>query len=128
MRNRLRPGSPESSFGATLRQTEIGLEIFGPTLVGAKTSANVQFDFAGGFPSTPNGVNFGIVRMQTASVRLDWQHTSVIGGQDSLFISPLSPTSFASLPFRRLPTRETCGAGRRNFASSIASIFPTNRR
>jgi hypothetical protein len=92
------PGTTsQASFGATLRQTEIGLEIFGPTLAGAKSSANVQFDFAGGFPSTPNGVNFGIVRMQTASVRLDWQHTSVIAGQDSLFISPLSPTSFASL-------------------------------
>ncbi|MGC2189861.1 MAG: hypothetical protein WA607_15665, partial [Candidatus Sulfotelmatobacter sp.] len=90
-------GSPQSSFGATLRQSEIGLEIFGPTLAGAKSSASVQFDFAGGFPSTPNGVNFGVVRMQTASVRLDWQHTSVIAGQDSLFISPLSPTSFASL-------------------------------
>jgi hypothetical protein len=57
----------------------------------------VQFDFAGGFPSTPNGVNFGLVRLQTASVRLDWEHTSVVAGQDSLFISPLSPTSFASL-------------------------------
>jgi hypothetical protein len=91
------PGSPQGSFGATLRQSEIGLEIFGPTVGGAKSSANVQFDFAGGFPSTPNGVNFGLVRLQTASVRLDWQHTSVIGGQDSLFISPLSPTSFASL-------------------------------
>jgi hypothetical protein len=92
------PGaSSQASFGATLRQTEIGLEIFGPTLAGAKSSANVQFDFAGGFPSTNNGVNFGLVRLQTASVRLDWQHTSVIAGQDSLFISPLSPTSFASL-------------------------------
>ncbi len=91
------PGDSAASFGATLRQSEIGLEIFGPTLAGAKTSANVVFDFAGGFPSTPNGVNFGIARMQTASLRLDWQHTSVIAGQDSLFISPLSPTSFASL-------------------------------
>jgi hypothetical protein len=91
------PGDSATSFGATLRQTEIGLEIFGPTLEGAKSSANVLFDFAGGFPSTPNGVNFGIARIQTASVRLDWQNTSVIAGQDSLFISPLSPTSFASL-------------------------------
>ena len=92
------PGSTsETSLGATLRQTEIGLEIFGPTLAGAKTSANVQFDFAGGFPAAPNGVNFGIVQMQTASLRLDWKNTSVIAGQDSLFISPLSPTSFASL-------------------------------
>ncbi len=91
------PGDSPASFGATLRQTEIGLEIFGPTLAGAKSLANVQFDFAGGFPSTPNGVSFGLVRLQTASLRLDWKHTSVIAGQDSLFISPLSPTSFASL-------------------------------
>ena len=91
------PGISQTSFGATLRQTELGLEIFGPTLAGAKSSANVVFDFAGGFPDTNNGVNFGIVRMQTASLRLDWKNTSVIAGQDSLFISPLSPTSFASL-------------------------------
>jgi hypothetical protein len=92
------PGSTsQASFGATLRQTEIGLEIFGPTLAGARSSANLQFDFAGGFPTTPNGVDFGIARIQTASLRLDWEHTSVIAGQDSLFISPLSPTSFASL-------------------------------
>ncbi|MFZ0817938.1 MAG: hypothetical protein WAM78_20605, partial [Candidatus Sulfotelmatobacter sp.] len=90
-------GAPQASFGATLRQTEIGLEIFGPAVAGAKTSANVQFDFAGGFPSTPNGVNFGLVRLRTASLRLDWDHTSIVGGQDSLFFSPLSPTSFASL-------------------------------
>jgi hypothetical protein len=90
-------GSSASSFGATLRQSEIGLEIFGPTLAGAKSSANIQLDFAGGFPSTPNGVNFGIARLQTGSFRLDWQHTSVVAGQDTLFVSPLSPTSFASL-------------------------------
>jgi hypothetical protein len=91
------PGASKASFGATLRQSEIGVEVFGPTLAGAKSSANVQLDFSGGFASTPNGVDFGIARLQTASVRLDWRHTSVIAGQDSLFISPLSPTSFASL-------------------------------
>jgi hypothetical protein len=93
----VQPGTNQGSFGATLRQTEIGLEIFGPTLAGAKSSANVQFDFAGGFAATNNGVSFGLVRMQTASLRLDWKQTSVIAGQDSLFFSPLSPTSFASL-------------------------------
>jgi len=92
------PGlSPLATVGATLRQSEIGLEIFGPKVAGARTSADLQLDFAGGFPNTGNGVNFGLVRLQTASLRLDWDHTSVIAGQDSLFISPLSPTSFASL-------------------------------
>lgn len=90
-------GSPQATLGATLRQSEIGLELFGPTLAGARSSADVQLDFAGGFPATGNGVNFGIVRLQTASLHLDWEHTSLVAGQDSLFISPLSPTSFASL-------------------------------
>jgi len=91
------PGSSLAAIGATLRQSQIGLEVFGPNLAGAKTSGDIQMDFAGGFPATGNGVNFGFARLQTASVRLDWEHTSVIAGQDSLFISPLTPTSFASL-------------------------------
>jgi hypothetical protein len=85
------------NFGATLRQSEIGLEVFGPTLAGAKTSADLQADFAGGFPNTWNGVNSGIFRLRIASARLDWDNTSIVAGQDDLFISPLSPTSFASL-------------------------------
>ena len=90
-------GSPLATLGATLRQSEIGLELFGPNVHGARTSADVQLDFAGGFPAAGNGVNFGIARLQTASLRFDWEHTSIIAGQDALFISPLSPTSFASL-------------------------------
>ena len=90
-------GSPHSTAGATLRQSEIGFEIFGPTVAGARTSADIQLDFAGGFPATGNGVDFGIVRLQTGELRFDWEHSSVVAGQDSLFISPLSPTSFASL-------------------------------
>src|SRR5690348_7178642 len=91
------PGWPQANLGFSMRQSEIGLELFGPTVAGAKTSADIQFDFAGGFPSTGNGVNFGIVRLQTGSLHLDWKNTSITAGQDSLFISPLSPTSFASL-------------------------------
>jgi hypothetical protein len=90
-------GAPLATFGATLRQSELGLEIFGPNVFGARATANIQFDFAGGFPATGNGENFGIVRLQTGNLRLDWGHTSIIAGQDTLFISPLAPTSFASL-------------------------------
>ena len=68
-----------------------------PDIWGARTSANVNFDFGGGFPATDNGVDSGLVRLRTAAVRLDWKSTSVIAGQDQLFLSPLSPTSFASL-------------------------------
>lgn len=92
------PGAaPVATIGATLRQSQIGLELFGPTVGGARTSADVTLDFAGGFAGTGNGVNSGLVRLQTANVRFDWENTSVVAGQDSLFISPLSPTSFATL-------------------------------
>ncbi|MGH9516438.1 MAG: hypothetical protein ACRD3P_12270 [Terriglobales bacterium] len=86
------------AFGATLRQSELGLEVFGPELAGAKTRGQVQLDFGGGFPAGAlDGVNTGIVRLRTANMRMDWDNTSLIVGQDSLFISPNSPTSFASL-------------------------------
>jgi hypothetical protein len=93
----LGPNQGNGNFGATLRQSEIGLEAFGPTLAGAKTSAALQADFSGGFPNTWNGVNSGIFRLRIASMRMDWGSTSVVVGQDDLFISPLAPTSFASL-------------------------------
>jgi hypothetical protein len=91
------PGNPKGDFGASLRQSELGLEVFGPRLAGAKTTGNLQFDFSGGFPNTFNGVNYGLVRLRIASLRMDWDHTSIVAGQDNAFISPLSPTSFASL-------------------------------
>jgi regulator of replication initiation timing len=95
------PSSPEgsnSSFGATLRQSELGVEVFGPNVAGAKTSGEVHFDFGGGFPvGALDGVNTGLVRMRTATVHLDWESSSLVAGQDGLFLSPLSPTSFASL-------------------------------
>jgi hypothetical protein len=91
------PGYSDGSFGATLRQSEIGFEVFGPTVAGAKTRADLQLDLGGGFLAVPNGVNSGLLRMRTGTMRLDWAHTSLIAGQDSLFFSPNSPTSFASL-------------------------------
>jgi hypothetical protein len=90
-------GDSGGSFGATLRQSEIGFETFGPAVAGAKTSADLQLDLAGGFPQVPNGVNSGLVRLRTGTMRMDWTNTSVVVGQDGIFFSPNSPTSFASL-------------------------------
>jgi regulator of replication initiation timing len=91
------PLDSKGSFGATLRQSELGFEVFGPDVFGAKTSGNIQVDFAGGFPEVPDGVNFGLLRLRIADMRLDWDRTALVMGQDNIFISPLSPTSFASL-------------------------------
>jgi hypothetical protein len=91
------PGQPSGSFGATLRQSEVGLEAFGPTVAGAKTTADLQLDLAGGFPAVPNGVSSGFMRLRTATLRMDWTNTSIVVGQDGIFFSPNSPTSFATL-------------------------------
>jgi outer membrane murein-binding lipoprotein Lpp len=90
-------GNSGGSFAATLRQSEIGLETFGPNIAGAKIKADLQLDLAGGFTTVPNGINSGLVRLRTGTLRMDWANTSVVGGQDSIFFSPNSPTSFASL-------------------------------
>jgi regulator of replication initiation timing len=90
-------GFSGGSFGGTLRQSQIGLEIFGPRLGGARTRADLQMDFAGGFPQSLNGVNTGLVRLRTGTIHIDWERTSIVGGQDGLFFAPQSPTSFASL-------------------------------
>jgi hypothetical protein len=91
------PAYTQGSFGATLRQSQIGLEVFGPRVAGARTRADIQLDLGGGFLSAPNGVNAGLFRLRTGTIHLDWTNTSVVAGQDGLFFSPNSPTSFASL-------------------------------
>lgn len=91
--------SLESSraFGASLRQSQVELNAFGPDIAGAHTSANIKFDFSGGLASSPNGVTMGVVRLRTGTIHLDWPNTSIVAGQDNLFFAPLMPTSLASL-------------------------------
>jgi hypothetical protein len=85
------------SFAGTLRQSQIGVEILGPEWAGAKVTGDLRFDFAGGFPNTGDGVTFGLMRLRTGNVRLNWAHTSLTFGQDVPMFSPLSPTSVIAL-------------------------------
>jgi len=91
------PGSPAPGIGATLRQTVLGIDATGPKVFGAQSSAGVAIDLAGGSPTTPFGATAGLLRLRTAQIRLDWESTSLTIGQDTLFFSPLSPTSYATV-------------------------------
>jgi hypothetical protein len=97
----LRPGPTDTggTVGLSAIQSQVGLETYGPTFGGAKTSAGLQFDFYGFSPGTPYASSWGDVRLRTATVRMDWARTSVVVGQDAPFISPLSPTSVVSLGY-----------------------------
>jgi len=85
------------SFAGTLRQSQMGVEVFGPQWAGARVNGDLRFDFAGGFPDTENGVTLGLMRLRTGNVRLEWSHTSLSAGQDAPMFSPISPTSVISL-------------------------------
>ncbi len=90
-------GGTTNSFAGSLRQSQIGIEGFGPEVAGARTSASINFDFSGGFPDQPNGALLGIPRLRTGVFRMEWDNTSIIAGQDTLFFAPLTPSSLSSL-------------------------------
>lgn len=91
------PGASHGSAGASLRQSIIGLTGFGPRIVGAQTSADLQMDFFGASSSNYSKYGSGIARLRIARMRFDWDKTSVIGGLDVPFFSPNSPTTYLSV-------------------------------
>jgi hypothetical protein len=91
------PGDSRGSLGASLRQSIIGLTATGPEILGARTSADLQMDFFGGLPSGYGGGTSGLFRLRLSRIRFDWEHTSVVGGLDTLFFSPNVPTSYMSV-------------------------------
>jgi flagellar biosynthesis chaperone FliJ len=87
----------KNNFGATLRQTMIGLTMDGPRLSeklgSARLSAQAEFDFWGGrFTDV-----LGVLRVVTASARLDWEKTSLVVGQRPPLVAPRNPTSMAAV-------------------------------
>jgi hypothetical protein len=91
------PGASGGDISATMRQTLVNVDVFGPELAGAKTSAQMQFDFFGGFPNTVDGVAMGIARLRVGRAQFDWDKWSLTIGQDKPFISPNSPSSLAAI-------------------------------
>ncbi len=95
--NRAFPSYETGNFGATMRQSIVGLQVIGPTIANGRTSAKVNADFFGGFPQMSFGTTNGIVRLREAYGRIDWDNDSITFGQQGPVISPLSPTSLATL-------------------------------
>jgi hypothetical protein len=91
------PYSFTGSVSASFRQSLLGLRGIGPTLFGAKTSADLQLDFINTAGSPYGGAAVGLVGLRTARLQFDWSKFSVIGGFETPFFSPNSPTSYLSL-------------------------------
>ncbi|MBZ5609242.1 MAG: hypothetical protein LAP38_13345 [Acidobacteriia bacterium] len=84
----------DATGGGTLRQSTLGLLFNGPaTFAGGKVSGSLYMDFFGGSTSSLNH----LVRLRTASINLDWTHTSFSFGQEKPIISPRDPDSLAQV-------------------------------
>ena len=93
------PGSSHGSAGATMRQTVLTLQGTGPKLGGARSTAAISADFFGGSSSNIYGYTStaGVIRMRQAFVDLDWEKTTIEASFSGPLISPLSPTSYATV-------------------------------
>ena len=88
---------PQGSLSATARQTILGLEATGPSLWGARSSADISVDFFGGIPYADYSTSAGLLRLRTAHANLEWSHRSLAAAFDRPLVSPLQPTSFLSV-------------------------------
>jgi len=90
-------GDSAGSAGASVRQSIIGLTGIGPSVFGARTSADIQMDFFGGLPSGYGATSSGLAEVRLARIRFDWQNTSAIAGLDYPFFSPNLPTTYMTV-------------------------------
>ncbi len=90
-------GTSSVATGMSIRQTILGVQARGPHVFGAATSGEVNMDFYGGIPYSNYNTVAGIVRLRTAAIRMDWERDSVEAGFVAPLISPLEPTSYATV-------------------------------
>jgi len=92
-------GSADSTGGATLSQTTLGLLYNGPqTFADGKLSGSLYMDFFGGSTASIGH----LLRIRTASINVDWTNTSIMFGQDKPIISPRDPDSLAQVGYSPL--------------------------
>lgn len=96
------PGDSGANVSAAVRQSFIGIAVFGPRLKGMSTSGDLRLDFFGGFPSSNDGLSAPGLRLRTMSFAVNGRTTSVRAGQEAPFFSPLSPTSLNSTAYPAL--------------------------
>lgn len=121
------PGDSGGNVSAAVRQSFIGLAVFGPKLAGLDTSGDLRLDFFGGFPAVNDGLSAPGLRLRTMSLAADGRNVSIRAGQEAPFFSPLSPSSLASTAYPAMSSSGNIWAWtpqvyvERRFARSTAS-------
>lgn len=88
-------GYGAGNSGATLRQTQLGLQFQGPRLPGdGRVHGFLSMDFFSGSVYAA-GTNW--LRIRRGALSFDWEHRSLTFGQDKPLIAPRQPNSFAEV-------------------------------
>jgi hypothetical protein len=93
------PGS--GNTGLSLRQTVLGFDARGPRVFGATSHGDLRVDFFAG-SNQSNYAASGILRLRTAHVDLDWQHTQAFVELDRSILEPNEPTSLLAVALPEL--------------------------
>jgi uncharacterized coiled-coil protein SlyX len=98
------PGS--GSTGASVRQTVLGLDAWGPHLFGARSQADLRVDFYGAaIPSALTASSPGatynqataLLRLRTAHAALEWPRTQAFFSLDRPIFNPNAPDSLTAV-------------------------------
>lgn len=90
-------GLPNGYMAGTVRQSRVGITVSGVRTMGALLTGDLQLDFYGG--QLAGGRTHPLLRVRTATARLDWPRFGLLIGQESPLISPNTPISFAASGF-----------------------------
>lgn len=90
-------GNASRRYVANFSQSILGLQVAGPHVLGASSSGEINFDFSGSPPYSSYGTSGGTVRLRTGAVQLTWLRDAVAASYSSPIISPLNPTSYATM-------------------------------
>ena len=85
------------SFAGSMRQTILGLTARGPQAWGARSTADIHFDFFGGIYDGFWNPYAGHVRLRTAHLNLEWPNTTLTAAIDGPVFSPFEPSSYAAV-------------------------------
>lgn len=96
------PGDSGGNVSASVRQSYIGLAVFGPKVGNFVTSGDLRLDFFHGFPAANDGLSSPGVRLRTMQFAFEGPRLSIRAGQETPFFSPLSPSSLASTAYPTL--------------------------
>ena len=80
------------------RSPDHEVEVFGPQVAGARAKADLQLDFGGGFERAPNGVNAGLFRLRTGTMRPGPQKKSTTGTLRRFAAFAFAPTDAEKPP------------------------------